>query len=693
MIPPIRDVSGRKRRPQGWTMGKKKESVRPDDKPNTGSCELPGVFGIFGRFTCDGSGAVRTLDRPGREILDLDNEDESPGSFEETFGIVPSVRASMYEVMKNDSGRFLGEITVRKKDGSSGLILVSEKLQFDGAGRLVGSEGIFAEVSEERRWERELFTIAKNMSGTLDEQEIIDRIALDLWRLTGCPITAVVLFDEDALRVHARSPMKLSRKREEELTHLITHGMGAFLEYTIDSTDLKMEKKVLAGMRTNKTAGRRKIHTYASVPLFIGAKLTGYLHLCRFSSEKISENEKKYLMAVSSSISLALHNARSYDKQRKLVQMKSDFLSNISHSLRTPMATMKQSVSLLLRERGGTVTDTQRKFLEIMSQNIDRLTGVLNNLLDLSKIESGSMELNRTEVNIVYLVESVMVSFEPVLLEKNIELDFSANPSSIKAFVDSEIIRQIIEGIVGNAIKFTKPGRKIGVEIAGTNRRVMISVRDEGCGMSKENLAMAFDKYRSFQVGIKEGVKGTGLGLALTKELVELHGGKIWIESDVGRGTMVSFIIPRMPFASILQEKVNRSMELCKIKNEDLLLFLYIANTGDGTSSAATGNAFREKFIDYLGPVVSRVDGQMLIDEEELRVAIITPVHSNCREGIQRTIGRTIGEILKETGAEDQSLFSWAAYPQEGDTFAELLRSLLARAGLEHAELDPARGR
>jgi hypothetical protein len=197
-------------------MGRKGAPSRHGGGRHTGKDETPDVHWCFGTFTCDGTGAIRTLDRQGREILGYGTTHGSPaGSFEKIFGIVPSLRASMYDVMRNDSGRFLGEITVRKKDGSTGLILVSEKLRLDGAGRLVGTEGIFTEVSEERRWERELFTISKNMSGTLDEQEIIDRIAIDLWRLTGCRLTAVVLFDEDAIRVHARSPFKLSRKRED----------------------------------------------------------------------------------------------------------------------------------------------------------------------------------------------------------------------------------------------------------------------------------------------------------------------------------------------------------------------------------------------------------------------------------------------------------------------------------------------
>jgi len=445
---------------------------------------------------------------------------------------------------------------------------------------------------------------------------------------------------------------------------------------------MKIDLKVLDDMQSFKSNRKREVCSHFTIPLLVGTELVGFVHLGSFLPMRLTKKDRNYLLTCASQIAFALHNARSFAKQSKLIQMKSAFLSNLSHALRTPMATMKQSVSLLLRERGGALNDMQKKFLGIMEDNIDRLTGVLNNLLDLSKIEYGSMELNRTEMDITLLVRSIADTFEAAMINKNIKFTLSSNPRSIRAFVDSEIMRQIVDSILGNAIKFTPKNKSIKIKLSGTVKRVMVSVKDEGLGMNKENLAMAFDKFRSFQRGIKAGVKGTGLGLALTKELVELHGGKIWIESGVRRGTEVSFVIPRMPFASILQEKMRRSMELARIKGEGLILFLFIANLDGPDPTAGKIKRLRDRLGDYLGPLISTIEGQMIIDEEEERVAMIAPVKSSDKDGIQRAIKQNFKVILAESHCSTNSLFSWVRYPDEGNTFADLLKALLERAGI-----------
>jgi signal transduction histidine kinase len=637
----------------------------------------------YGRFRCDGDDRIVALDAKSRAIIG--GRGRGPGrslSFVETFRVRPAERKRIRRIMRRDSGHFLGEVDYEREDGENGILLLWEQRVAGERGGREGSAGYFTDVTAQRKWERELARVSREIVGSLDQEAIIDRVAVMLSCVIGCRLCSLVVFDEDGIKAHVRSPEQPGRNALSALTRLISKGAGAYLEYAIESTDMILLPKQIPAMSAPGNRSRCPLEPCVSVPLLTGTDLVGILHVGKFPGGAVDENARRFLFSIAPQIAFALHNARSYEKQKKLVQMKSDFLSNLSHSLRTPMATMKQTVSLLLRERGGPLTDVQQKFLGILDQNIDRLTGVLNNLLDLSKIEYGSMHLNRTEIDLVLLVKSVLSTFEATLIGKDLKLAFRARPSSIKVFVDFEVIRQVIEGLLGNAIKFTESGKRIKVLLTGGEKRVKITIEDQGCGMTKENIAMVFDKYRSFQVGIREGVRGTGLGLALTKEFVELHGGKIWIESNVGKGTCVSIVIPRMPFGSILQEKTRRAIELAGIRGEKLLLFLFIADPEQVISSSAPAGHMREKLGAYLGPLVRSMDGQIIADVEESRVALLIPVKDTNHEGVTRAVRRNMNELLAECGGLRKSLFSWVTYPEEGRTFAELLKSLLARAGI-----------
>lgn len=668
---------------------RKRERSSPFTQP--GSKEPPVEYG---HFSCDARDTVVSIDTVALGLLGRRKDKRGTGrSFVEVFRVGPSERARIHRAMRKDSGRFLGEVNYERESGEAGVLLLWEERMGKEGALPGGSEGFFTDVTETRKWEKELVMVGREIAGSLDEEAIVDRIAIVLSRVSGCRVCSVVVFDEDGIKANVRSGEKPGSHRRRALARLISQGIGAFLEYAIESMDITFAEKTLPLMAGDGGKRNRPLEPGITIPLLIGTSVVGIVHLAGFADKGIRENTRRFLFSVSPQLAFALHNARSFAKQRQLVQMKSDFLSNLSHSLRTPMATMKQTVSMLRRERGGPITEVQRKFLQILDQNIERLTGVLNNLLDLSKIEYGSMHLNRTEVDIVLLVKSIAAAFEATILEKDMKLRVRATPGSIRAFVDCEIMRQVIEGILGNAIKFTERGKKITVKITGGEKRVKIAVEDEGCGMTKENAALAFDKYRSFQVGIREGVKGTGLGLALTKELVELHGGRIWIESEPGEGTRVSFVIPRIPFASILQEKTRRSIELARIRGEKLFLFLFIADHRGAASACTPAKRMREKLTAYLGPLVRGLDGQIIADEEESRVALLVPASDANEDSVERAIRRNMKEFIGEMGEMENSLFSWAKYPDSGATFAELLRALLSKVGTHGRDVLPIWGR
>ncbi|MDD4909721.1 MAG: ATP-binding protein [Candidatus Omnitrophica bacterium] len=226
----------------------------------------------------------------------------------------------------------------------------------------------------------------------------------------------------------------------------------------------------------------------------------------------------------------------------KLDELKSDFISTVSHELRTPLSIIKEGIGLVLDGITGEINEKQKNVLSASSSNIDRLARIINELLDISKIEAGKVELNRRQVNIADLARQVAASFEPKIKEAGLRLMEEFPEEAADAYVDPDKIVQVFTNLVGNALKFTRLGH-IKISIQKKDRGVECSVSDTGAGITKEDLPKVFDKFQQFSRTTGSGEKGTGLGLSIAKGIVEMHGGKIWVESELGKGTKFSFTL------------------------------------------------------------------------------------------------------------------------------------------------------
>jgi PAS domain S-box-containing protein len=235
---------------------------------------------------------------------------------------------------------------------------------------------------------------------------------------------------------------------------------------------------------------------------------------------------------------------------KELDKMKSDFVSNVSHELRTPLTAIKGSVDNMLDGITGPLSEKQARYLTRVKSNADRLTRLINNILDLSRIEAGKIDLKPTYLSLTTLAQEVAESIRPVALEKLISLEVISPSMNVTAWADRDKVIQVLMNLVGNAVKFTPPHGQVSVAIQRNGDQWMqISVTDTGPGIPREEANKIFDRfYQISQLG-KQKTKGTGLGLAICKALVEMHGGKIWVESEVGRGSTFSFTLPaQQPF-------------------------------------------------------------------------------------------------------------------------------------------------
>jgi signal transduction histidine kinase len=230
---------------------------------------------------------------------------------------------------------------------------------------------------------------------------------------------------------------------------------------------------------------------------------------------------------------------------KELDRLKSDFVSNVSHELRTPLTAIKGAVDLVLREVAGPLTEKQIHYLTRVQSNTQHLAVLINDVLDLSKIESGGMEVQLGRVAIDGLVHEVVETLRPIAVEKVIALEAAIPERSIFIWADRNKVNQVLMNLIGNAIKFTPVRGSVTISASRNGSdSVQVSVSDSGPGILPAEREKIFAKfYQIAQVG-EAKPKGTGLGLAICKALVELHGGRIWVESEVNRGSTFYFTLP-----------------------------------------------------------------------------------------------------------------------------------------------------
>ena len=261
---------------------------------------------------------------------------------------------------------------------------------------------------------------------------------------------------------------------------------------------------------------------------------------------RMTDNLREAYSGMEKKVQMRTHElAVANERLQELDRMKSDFVSNVSHELRTPLTAIKGAADLMLRRVTGPLTEKQVHYLTRVKSNTQHLTGLINDLLDLSKIESGRIEVKSSPVSLSNLVHEVVDALRPVAAEKVIELESAVPRKPILVLADRDKINQILMNLIGNAIKFTPVQGRVTVStLTIGDENVQVSVSDTGPGVPPDETNKIFAKF--YQVAELNGAnpKGTGLGLAIAKALVELHGGQIWVDSEPSRGSTFCFTLP-----------------------------------------------------------------------------------------------------------------------------------------------------
>ena len=271
----------------------------------------------------------------------------------------------------------------------------------------------------------------------------------------------------------------------------------------------------------------------------LGVSLTSFLSAYLLASFRRAAQVER--LVVERTAELAEANRRF----RELGRLKDEFVAHVSHELRTPMGIVREGISQVLEELCGKITQEQKGTLSVALRNVDRLGSLIEDLLDISKIEAGKLAVRKGYFDLGHLVREISLAFGSRAKDKGLGMKIRfPDEKVVGVYADREKVAQVFNNLVDNAIKFAVKGF-IEISVEEKNGAVYCQVSDTGPGIAKEYLPKVFEKFQQFSRAAGPGSKGTGLGLAICKGIVELHGGRIWVESVPGRGTSFTFTLPR----------------------------------------------------------------------------------------------------------------------------------------------------
>jgi PAS domain S-box-containing protein len=373
---------------------------------------------------------------------------------------------------------------------------------------------------------------------------------------------------------------------------------------------------------------------------------------------------------------------RDITEAKEIDRMKSELISNVSHELRTPLTTIKEGISLVVDGSLGRINADQKAALAIAKQDIDRLARLINDLLDISKIEAGRMELKKTSVGITSLAEEVLFSFQNQAGKKHIQLKTSLQRTLPSLYIDPDKIRQVLANLISNSIKFTPENGSITVGVKDKGNEVEISVADTGVGISPDNIARLFDRFSQFNRVYGPGERGTGLGLAISKEIVEMHGGRISVESEVGKGSTFTFSVPQMSQDDIFRAYLTTGLREAVEKNCPLSFVVARMKNLEKIEGGHAG----EKAFEILREIEELIAGTLRRKGDtvsrykygEIVIAILMDTAKKDAQTIKERIGQAIEAEMQEQRwpkAIELSL-GVVTYPDDAKDEVELINKI-----------------
>jgi GAF domain-containing protein len=398
--------------------------------------------------------------------------------------------------------------------------------------------------------------VGQAVSSTLDLQRVLSTVVGHAVQLSGTNGGVIYEYDEAG----ETFLLTASYRMEEVLVEALrgapirlgegATGRSAIIRAPVQVPDT-LDEREYTGARLRPMLARLGYRSVLAVPLLREDRILGAMTVWRKEAGSFSTEVVNLLQTFATQSALAIQNARLFreieDKSRQIEaanRHKSEFLANMSHELRTPLNAIIGFSEVLGERMFGELNEKQAEYTDDILTSGRHLLSLINEILDLSKVEAGRMELELVKFDLPLAIDNARTFVRERATKHGINLDVAVDERLGDYFGDERKIKQILLNLLSNAVKFTPEGGRIGIEAKQADGSVEISVSDTGIGISPEDQAKIFEEFRQVGSDYAHKIEGTGLGLTLAKKFVELHGGRIWVKSELGKGSTFSFTLP-----------------------------------------------------------------------------------------------------------------------------------------------------
>lgn len=417
-----------------------------------------------------------------------------------------------------------------------------------------------------------LYNTSSQFAGTLDKKKLYNIMLEAMEKTLSFDISCLLVFSSQGTKFFINSLNEPTESLKEALTLRTTLGYKNIfknknLPHIADLENIEVTQSVKPSHRHNIYDLRALNFDSLFAPIKVDDNFFGVIEL--FRETPFTKEDVTCFQTIVHQVATPLRSATLYEeikdtnvKLEKLERLKSDFISIVSHELRTPLTPINNSLEIVLSEQTGTLSDDAKNFINMAKRNVSRLSGIIEDLLDLSRIETGKLDFKYKKVDITPSLELIQKTFEQTAQEKNVEVNLSIENNLEEIYADTHRLEQVLSNLITNALKFTQQNGKINI-IAKTidekeinqdllvnpilspqGKYIQISTIDTGIGIKKEDINKIFEKFSQIENSLNRNIGGIGLGLPITKQLIDAHLGLIWVESEENKGSNFSFLIP-----------------------------------------------------------------------------------------------------------------------------------------------------
>ena len=454
-----------------------------------------------------------------------------------------------------------GEIEMLSKSGSTFPVSLRADAIKDDSGEIIGLIGIHTDISERKEAEEQILQrnmelaalneIAQTISQSVDLRVILNNTTDKILEILNINICAIYFADKDTNNLSLEIHRGISDEEAKGVASIETgkgllglvaqSGEPSFIDCLTDYAELIDDG-------AQRIVLEHQLKSAIFVPLNATGNVLGVIGAFTHGERIFTKNERNLLLTIGHQIGTAIENSQLLEKASRaraleeLDTLRSALLASVSHELRTPLAAIKGLSSTLIQPDVIWDPETQHDFLKTIDHESDILTHIVDDLMQMSQLEAGVMRIFKAPTRVSTIISQIGDQLQHQVI--NHRLEISIQPNLPPVVTDSVRIGQVIVNLVSNATQYSEPGTRITLEGKQINDEIVVSVSDEGIGISNGHLNMVFDKFYRLESGVARRRGGTGLGLAICKGIIEGHSGKIWVESKLNKGSIFSFSLP-----------------------------------------------------------------------------------------------------------------------------------------------------